>query len=159
MRTLGLDVGEKRLGVAISDSMGLMAVPHSVINLTGDLETDLNSVADIVRESLVELVVVGFPVNLKSQISHAAKKAQDYVKLLEQKLEVSVVLQDERLSSVEAQKKLKLAGVSSKKARQKVDMAAATIILQSWLDTQSKGNSQSKDNSSKTADTLSASES
>ncbi len=134
MRTLGIDIGEKRLGVAVSDSMGLIAVPHCVIQMTGDKTTDLKSVVNIAGELAAEMVVVGFPINLKGQISHSAEQARDYAELLRQNLKIPVVLQDERLTSSEAEKKLKQAGVSTKKARQKVDMMAAAIILQSWLD-------------------------
>ncbi len=124
------------MGVAVSQSG--VAVPHSVVQLTGDAEKDMAEVISLIQNLKAETVVVGFPVSLSGQISHAAESAKKYAGLLKKSLQVPVVLHDERFSSVEAEKQLKLAGLSSKKARVKVDMAAACIILQSWLDSSHK---------------------
>lgn len=134
MRSLGLDLGKKNLGIAVSDSDGEIAVPHSVLVLSGNQKADLELVKDIVLEQGADVVVVGFPLNLKGQVGKAAESAQKFVASLQEKITADVVLHDERFSTTEANKLLQKAGVSSKKSRSKVDMLAAAIILQSWLD-------------------------
>lgn len=138
MRAVGLDLGKKNLGVAVSDSDGEIAVPHSTLTLTGNKKTDLRKVTEkmtgLISEQGVEVVVVGLPLGLNGQVGQAAEKAQEFVVSLEKKISVEVVLHDERFSTTEANKRLQGAGLSEKKSRSKVDMMAATIILQSWLD-------------------------
>ncbi len=139
MRTVGLDLGEKNLGVAVSDEEGLIAVPHSVLSLTGDDEADLKNVISLTTELCAKTIVVGFPISLSGKIGPAADLAKKYVERLQARVDVPVVLHDERFTTTEANKLLKKAGEANKKSslkkdRQKVDMVAASIILQSWLD-------------------------
>lgn len=138
MKALGLDLGTKNLGVAVSDSEGEIAVPHSVITLSGEEKADLKKISAVVDEVGAEIVVVGLPLNLKGEVGKSAELAKKFVISLQAKLTAQVVLHDERFSTTEANKLLQGAGMSSRKIRSKIDMMAASVILQSWLDTQMK---------------------
>jgi putative pre-16S rRNA nuclease len=129
---LGLDPGDARIGVAISDDRRVLAVPLGTIR-TGAPQ-DLKAVAAMVREHDVSLVVVGHPVSMSGRPGAPAAAAQELASALGSFLAVPVVLQDERLSTVEAERTLGRAGVTGRERRRVVDEAAATFILQAWLD-------------------------
>lgn len=132
-RVLALDLGEARLGVAISDAERTMAVPHGTIRVAGGIE-DLRAVAALVEESGAMEVVVGHPVGLSGERGPAAQRAEAFAGGLRQLLpEVPVHLHDERLSTVEAERRLREAGGSGASRRSRVDAAAATVILEAWL--------------------------
>lgn len=132
-RVLGLDLGEARIGVAISDAERTMAVPHGTIRVAGGIE-DLRAVAALVEESGAMEVVVGHPVGLSGEQGPAAQRAEAFAGGLRQLLsEVAVHLHDERLSTVEAERRLREAGGSGASRRSRVDAAAATVILEAWL--------------------------
>ena len=139
MRVVALDLGTRRIGVAVSDAGGMMATPYSVIERSGDADADRASVADVVNEVGAGLVVVGLPLSLDGRKGPAARAALDEAEALRQVLDVPVETHDERLSSVSANRVLTEAGVHGKR-RQKarnagvVDQVAATVVLQSWLD-------------------------
>ena len=139
MRVVALDLGTRRIGVAVSDAGGVMATPYSVIERSGDVRVDRARVAEIVEEVGAGMVVVGLPLSLDGRKGPAARAALEEAEALRQALEVPVETHDERLSSVSANRALTDAGVTGrrrKKARQAgaVDQAAATVFLQSWLD-------------------------
>ncbi|HTJ74609.1 MAG TPA: Holliday junction resolvase RuvX [Acidimicrobiales bacterium] len=140
MRAVGLDLGTRRIGVAVSDSGGIMATPYSVIERSGDPEVDRKRVAEVVAEVGAEAVVVGLPLSMDGTVGPAATAASAEAAALRQLLAVPVELQDERLTSVTANRSLAAAGVTgrrrSRAARQAgaVDSTAAAILLQSWLD-------------------------
>lgn len=131
-RVLGLDLGGARIGVAISDPDRRVAVPLGTIR-TGPPE-DVRAVAALVREHGVSEVVVGHPVSLSGAAGEAAHHAERFAEALRSVLEVPVVLHDERLSTVEAERHLARAGVRGRARRERVDETAATVILQSYLD-------------------------
>lgn len=131
-RVLGLDLGDARIGVAISDDDRRMAVPLGTIH-TG-APADLKAVAKLVDEHAATTVVVGLPLSMSGERGPAAAKADAFADALRSILSVPVELQDERLSTVEAERGLRDAGVSGRERRKVVDRTAATVILQAWLD-------------------------
>ena len=132
-RVIGLDLGEVRIGVAVSDPEGRVAVPSGTILVKGP-PADLKTVAALVREHDAEAVVVGHPKSLSGERGGAARHAEGFADGLRMILEVPVHLQDERLSTVEAERGLRAAGAGGRDRRRAVDQAAAAVILQSWLD-------------------------
>jgi putative Holliday junction resolvase len=140
MRAVALDLGTRRIGIAISDSGGIMATPYSVIERSGDAGADRARVAQVVDEVGAEQVVVGLPLSMDGTVGPAAAAAIEEADELRALLDVPVDLQDERLTSVTANRSLAAAGVTGRRrtraARQagRVDSTAAAILLQSWLD-------------------------
>ncbi|HYZ97697.1 MAG TPA: Holliday junction resolvase RuvX [Acidimicrobiales bacterium] len=134
MRALGLDLGSRRIGVALSDSAGTVATPYEVITRAGDRAGDHGRIAALVDETGAAIVVVGLPRSLDGGIGPAARDALAEIEELRSRLPVEVVAWDERLSTVEAARRLRAAGVKTHKGRRVVDQVAATVILQSWLD-------------------------
>jgi putative Holliday junction resolvase len=129
---IGLDLGDARIGVAVSDDDRRMAVPLGTIH-TG-APADLKAVAALVEEQAATLVVVGLPLSMSGESGPAALKAESFAGALRSILGVPVELQDERLSTVEAERGLRDAGVTGRERRKVVDRTAATVILQAWLD-------------------------
>jgi putative Holliday junction resolvase len=132
-RVLGLDLGDVRIGVAISDPDRRLALPLGTVQV-GRPPGEIRAIADLVREHEVVLVVVGEPVSLDGVRRERANHAATFADVMRGLLEVPVVLHDERLSTVEAERSLRDAGVDRKRRRSVVDAAAAQVILQSWLD-------------------------
>jgi putative holliday junction resolvase len=133
-RALGLDIGTRRIGVALSDSAGTLATPYEVVARSGDRERDHRRIAALVDEAGAEVVVVGLPLSLDGSVGPAARSILDEVDELRSRLAARVVTWDERLSTVEAERRLRGAGVTGKARRRVVDQVAATVILQAWLD-------------------------
>jgi putative holliday junction resolvase len=133
-RAVGLDLGTRRVGVALSDSGGTVATPYEVLQRSGDLPLDHRRIAAIVEETGAEVVVVGLPRSLDGTIGPAASAILAEVDELRAALGAEVVTWDERLSTVEAERSLRTLGVKKGRRRRLVDQVAATVILQSWLD-------------------------
>jgi putative pre-16S rRNA nuclease len=131
-RVLGLDLGDARIGVAISDDRRRIAVPLGTVR-TG-APADVKAIADLVHGHGVTLVVIGHPIHLSGEAGERAHHAERFAEALDAFLGVPVLLQDERLSSVEADRALREAGASGRGRRRAVDRSAATVILQAWLD-------------------------
>tara|TARA_B100000073_G_scaffold58289_2_gene43304 strand:- start:10183 stop:10638 length:456 start_codon:yes stop_codon:yes gene_type:complete len=136
VRALGLDLGTKRIGVAVSDSEGLLATPIEVIFRQKDARQDYLAVVELVKEWEVNIVVVGMPYSLDGQEGPMAQKTLEEVKSLSDILPVPVVTYDERLTTVTAERSLREQGVSSKEGRKVIDQLAAAVLLQAWLDKQ-----------------------
>ena len=134
MRAIGLDLGSRRIGVALSDSAGTVATPYDVLIRSGDRDSDHGRIAELVAGAGAEIVVVGLPLSLDGSVGPAARNILDETDELRARLAVGVVNWDERLSTVEAQQRLRAAGVRGRRGRRVVDQVAATVILQSWLD-------------------------
>ena len=134
MRALGVDLGEKRIGIAVSDSNGKVATPLQVIIRSKSIKQDHKKICDLVDEWEADIVVVGMPYSLNGSKGLAAKTVEKEVKELSSALEVSVATQDERLTTVTAAKELAIQGLDSKKQRKVIDQVAASVILQSWVD-------------------------
>ena len=140
MRILGLDVGTKRIGIAICDELGWTAQGIRTLHRSNG-QSDLGEIRDIAREYGVEKIVVGLPRNMNGSLGPQAEMTLGFVRELREILEVPIITWDERLSTVEATKMLIRADLSRKKRRGKVDMTAAILILQSYLDSLArKGN-------------------
>ena len=138
IRILGLDLGSKRIGVAISDDMGWTAQPRGTLHRKSDRAT-VDEVVAMVREQGVQAVVVGHPLNMDGSSGSSARAAEKFAKLLEAAAGVPVHLWDERLSTVAAERVLIEADLSRQKRRRVIDRAAAAYILQGFLDFRSRG--------------------
>ncbi|MGQ0776463.1 MAG: Holliday junction resolvase RuvX [Pseudonocardiales bacterium] len=134
-RRLGVDVGEVRVGVALSDPFGVLATPLVTLKRDRRGGTDLDALAALVVEHEVVEVVVGLPRTLAGRHGPAARAAQDYARALAGRLGdvVPVRLTDERLTTVSATRTLAQRGIRGRKQRAVVDQAAAVEILQGWL--------------------------
>lgn len=131
-RILGIDTGEARVGVALSDDLGMLAHPLETINTA---QTDpLDRITAIVEEKSVTVVVVGVPRNMDGSFGPAAEKARGFIEKLRERVSCRVVPWDERLTTVSAQRALREAGRKAKNQRAIIDQAAAQMILQGWLD-------------------------
>lgn len=133
MRVLGLDHGTERIGVALSDELGMIAQPIEFIP-NRPTEGIWQRLKEILQDSPFELIVIGMPRNMDGSYGPAAEKVNQFIKLLEEEIEVPIKTWDERLSSAQANRVLLQANVSRKKRKGKVDKMAAAIILQSYLD-------------------------
>ena len=133
MRILALDTGEKRIGVAVSDPLGIIAQGVTVI-ARRDPETDLNEIKRIVEEYKADSVVVGMPINMDGTKGKSAEKVNEFVEALKGRLSIPVYTYDERLSTKESEKFLISADVSRKKRKQVIDKMAAQLILESYLE-------------------------
>jgi putative Holliday junction resolvase len=133
-RAVGLDLGARGIGVALCDSAGTLATPYEVVLRSGDRQRDHRRIAELVAEAEAEVVVVGLPLSLDGSVGPAAAGVQAEVAELREHLGVPVEVWDERLSTVEADRRLQSAGVPGRKRRHVIDQVAATVILQSWLD-------------------------
>lgn len=133
MRILGLDYGEARIGVAVSDALGILATPLDTI-CEKDRARQLAKTAEVAREHHIEKLVVGYPKHMDGTIGHRATYTEEFARDLSEMLGVEYVMWDERLSSTQAHRILESGGVSGKKRKTKVDKIAAVIILQGYLD-------------------------
>jgi putative Holliday junction resolvase len=140
IRALGLDLGSKRIGVAISDEDGRVATPIETINRSrAGRELDHQAVAGLVVEWGAGTVVVGLPLSLDGTEGPAARAVLDEIAELEVALAVPVETIDERFTTVTADRQLRQQGVRGKSRTAVVDRAAAAILLQSWLDRRRSG--------------------
>jgi putative Holliday junction resolvase len=131
-RILGLDLGQSRIGVAISDPERRLALPLGTIR-TGAPE-DVKAVAAMVRDHEVSELVVGHPLSMSGAAGEAADHAEKFAEALRGFLGLPVHLQDERLSTVQAERELSSRGMRGRERREVVDQTAATVILQAYLD-------------------------
>ena len=134
MRALGLDLGSKRVGVAVSDSDGLVATPIEVLQRSGDERDDHRRIAALVDEWEADVVVVGIPYSLDGSVGPMARKMGAEAEALAAHLAVPVETYDERLTTVTAQRSLIELDLTGPRRRQLVDMVAAAVMLQAWLD-------------------------
>ena len=135
MRTLGLDVGTKTIGVAVSDALGLTAQTVTTVRRT-NLKADLAALQKLVEEYEARGFVVGLPLNMDGSEGPRAEATRRFVDVLIQALGLPVEWWDERLSTVAAQRTLLEADLSRAKRKGVIDQVAAQFILQGWLDAQ-----------------------
>ncbi|MCD1785462.1 Holliday junction resolvase RuvX [Listeria monocytogenes] len=136
MRIMGLDVGSKTVGVAISDPLGWTAQGVETIQIDENRKQfGYDRVKELVLENEVEKVVVGLPKNMNNTIGPRAESSKIYAEVLESRIGLPVVLWDERLTTSAAERTLIEADVSRKKRKEVIDKLAAVMILQSYLDT------------------------
>jgi len=135
MRVAGLDFGAVRVGLALSDELGLLAHPRS--HLSGkDRKRLLKQLCELAREEEVERFVVGLPVRLDGSEGIAARTVRAFAGQLAQASQLPVIFLDERLTTKQAQGMFRSRGIREQQSRERIDSAAATLILQTWLDSQ-----------------------
>jgi len=134
MRILGIDLGDKKIGVALSDEMGWTAQGLGVIRSSGSTTEDIKRIKELVLENKAEKIVVGLPRNMDGSPGPRTEKARDFAGRLAKALNLPVEMWDERLTTVAAEKLLIKADMSRAKRRQVIDKIAAAIILQNYLD-------------------------
>jgi putative Holliday junction resolvase len=132
-RVLGIDLGSKRIGVAVTDGLGLTAQPRATIARHGGMR-DIEAIAAAVKEADADRIVLGLPLDPEGNEGAAALRARAFADKLRANLHVPVDLVDESFSTVEAEAVLLAADVSRAKRKQVVDKLAAAVILQRWLD-------------------------
>jgi len=132
LRILAIDVGTVRLGVAVSDELGILATPLEHYRRTGSLRKDARAIAEIAEGQGAGEILVGHPVQMSDEIGTAALAAEEFAERLTRYTRIPVRMVDERLSSVEAERRLREAG-DSRKARSLVDSQAAAVLLESYL--------------------------
>jgi putative Holliday junction resolvase len=133
MRYLALDHGTKRIGVAVSDELKMIAQPLEYIPAEPFADF-LARLKEIIREKEVELILVGMPRNMDGSYGPAALKVREFVAAVKDAVTVPMQMWDERLTSAQAQRFLIQGGVRRQKRKEKVDKTAAAILLQSYLD-------------------------
>ncbi|MEW8986731.1 MAG: Holliday junction resolvase RuvX [Bacillus sp. (in: firmicutes)] len=135
MRVMGLDVGTKTVGVAISDELGWTAQGLTTLKINEDeQEFGFEEIEKLIKEHLVDKIVVGLPKNMNGSIGPRGEACQFYASELERLYGVPTVLWDERLTTMAAERILLEADVSRKKRKKVIDKMAATLILQGYLD-------------------------
>lgn len=142
MRALGVDLGSKRIGIAVSDRSGTIASPLVVLQRTGRRAEDHRRIAALVREEEAEVVVVGLPLTMSGERGPAARSAVAEAEQLATVVGVPVETHDERLTTVSADRVLMAADLDARARRQVVDKVAAAVLLQSWLDARASESGQ-----------------
>ena len=135
-RVLGLDVGSKRIGVAVSDPLGITAQGLETVHRQNK-RLDFEKLQTLVRDYAVVEIVVGFPLRMSGAEGIQAEKMQRFAEELRERLQIPVHLWDERLTSAEANRLLRETDMSIQRRGQVVDQMAAVLILQSWMDSRS----------------------
>jgi putative Holliday junction resolvase len=133
MRILALDHGTKRIGIALSDELKMIAQPLEYV-LTEPIADFFVRLKEIIREKEVELILNGMPRNMDGSYGPAALKVQEFIAVLKDKVAIPIQTWDERLTSAQAQRFLIQGGVRRQDRKEKVDKTAAAILLQSYLD-------------------------
>ena len=135
-KVMGLDLGSKTCGVALSDTLGMLASAFETIRFEeDDYQTCLNKVCEIIDANKVEKVVLGLPKHMNGDEGVRAEISRNFKAMLEEARSVIVILWDERLSTVSAQKSMISANMNRKKRKKMIDTMAAVVILQGYLDT------------------------
>ena len=132
MRVLAMDIGKRRIGVAVSDELGLLARPVQAVRSVS-LNVDVQRIAELAHELGAEMVVVGDPLHMSGDPSTMSGRARKFGETLQAASGLPVEYFDERLTSVEAERILRESGVPHKKVREQIDAMAASVILQSYL--------------------------
>lgn len=132
-RLLGIDYGEKRVGVSISDPTGTIAFPLETLETKSVVDL-LEQIKNIVVSENVEEIVIGLPIGMKGQETLQTQEVYRFIKVIQKKFEIPVHMADERLSSVSAEFSLREQGIPPSKNKAMIDSRAAAIILQGYLD-------------------------
>ena len=134
-RALGIDLGEARIGLAISDELGMLAHPLETIRVK-DVRDPQARIAEIVERDKIGMIILGLPRNMDGTYGPAAEKTRAFAEKLRGRVSCEVRFWDERLTSVAAQRSLHESGRNVKQSRPVIDQVAAQLILQGWLDSQ-----------------------
>ena len=138
MRVMGLDVGDKTVGVAMSDELGITAMPLTVISRTGSLKREIGEIRRLVEENGVECIVVGMPLMLDGTVGIQAQKVEAFVEELRRRLRVQIVTWDERLTTSEVERILIASDQSRMKRKKVIDKLAAAVMLRSYMESRGK---------------------
>lgn len=130
---MGLDVGDKTIGVAISDPFFITAQGHSTIRRT-NIKNDINELLDIIKDNNISRIIVGLPKNMNNTIGPQGEKVLSFGDKLSKRTKLEIIYQDERLTTVSAERILIEGNVKRSKRKQIIDKVASTYILQSYLD-------------------------
>jgi putative Holliday junction resolvase len=133
LRILSMDVGDKRIGMAISDSLGWTAQGIDTLE-RGNIQSDKGYIQNILNKYTPEKIVIGLPLNMNGSLGPQGEKVKSFANQLQEYYSGEIVFWDERLTSVSAHKTMIQADMSRKKRKQRVDQLAAVLILQSYLD-------------------------
>ena len=139
---MGLDIGDSRIGVALSDPLGILASPLTIIN-RADESAAIEKIAAIIREKEVVKVIAGLPLNMDGSRGKQAEKTASFVKVLNRHIQVPIEYWDERLSTINARELIREVRKTSRNTR--YDAAAAALILQSYLDETARANQIQED--------------
>ena len=135
MRIIGIDYGDSRIGIAVSDPLGWTAQGIETINWRNNIDEPIERILEIINSYEAKKVIVGFPKNMNGTIGPRGEKTNEFIELLNNKLEgIDIIKWDERLSTVAANRTMNELGVKKSKKRQVVDQIAAVYILQGYLD-------------------------
>ena len=135
MRYLGLDLGTKTLGIAVSDITKTISSPVKIIRFNeGEANKTIPELKELINDFNVEKIILGFPKNMNNTVGESGERTLVFKALLEQEFSIPVIMQDERLTTVEATNYMLGADMSRKKRKEKIDSLAANIILQAYLD-------------------------
>ena len=133
-RIMGLDVGDKTIGIAVSDGLAITAQGITTIRRKG-IKTDIIELREIIEEYNIEKVVMGLPKNMNNTLGPQGEKVMKFAEKFKEKFDLEIIFQDERLSTVSAERMLINSDVRRDKRKQVIDKVAATYILQTYLDT------------------------
>ena len=142
MRILGLDIGTKTIGVAVSDELHLIAQGLFTLKRKG-IQEDIRELEQLIEEQHVERIVVGLPKNMNNTLGPSAEMVLSFIEEISQQITLPVITWDERLSTVAAEKALLEADTSRRKRKRVIDKVAAQLILQGYLDSQHRLKNQS----------------
>ena len=139
-RLMGLDYGSKTIGVAISDELGMTVQPIETIERSGEnkLRKSLARISEIVKEKNIQKIVVGLPVNMNGRRGERAARTLEFVKKLKTRVDIPIVMQDERLTTVEADEILSESGVKKEERKRYIDSIAASIILREYMENENE---------------------
>ena len=133
MKIMSVDFGDSRTGIAVCDKSEFLASPLTVI-FEKNFDRCLEKTADLAKQEQAELIVVGFPKNMNNTVGERAEKALEFKEMLERRTGLPVVMWDERLTTVEADRTMMETGIRRENRKEYVDMIAAVFILQGYLD-------------------------
>ena len=141
MRLLALDFGSKTVGVAVSDALGLTATGVEIIRRKspGKLRQTLARIEELVKEYQVDRIILGYPVMLDGSEGERVEKTKEFASMLERRTGKEIIFQDERLPTVEAYEIMDLMGIKKEERHQYVDMVAAKVILEDYLNMENTG--------------------
>lgn len=131
---MGIDYGDSRIGIALSDPLGLTAQGLETLKWRFDLSKPVDRIAEIIKEYSVEKIVVGFPRNMNGTVGPRGEKTEEFVKMLKDRTGIPVETWDERLTTVAAMRAMNEIGVKAGKKKKIIDQVAAVLILQGYLD-------------------------
>ena len=134
MRYMGLDVGDKTIGVAISDELGITANPVTTISRTGSIKREIGEVRRLVEENNVGRIIVGMPFMLDGSVGIQAEKVQAFIEELRRRMRTPIDTWDERLTTSEVERILIASDQSREKRKKVIDKMAAAVILRSYMD-------------------------